>query len=119
MATITVTPETIEVGFTSWERLWTRRERLTLPVAAVRHAALVDRPLSLARGARNGFVVSGFAKFGTWGVFRGPRQLVAARRGEPGLHLVLDRAAAGGEFDEVILSAAAAPEVVRELAGRR
>nr|WP_258545250.1 hypothetical protein [Micromonospora provocatoris] len=52
--------------------------------------------------------MSGFAKIGVWGIFGGPRQLVAARRGQPGLHLVLDRAAAGGEFDEVVVSDPAA-----------
>ena len=67
-------------------------------------AARVEKPLRLARGARRGYVVSGFIKIGIWGVFGGPRQLVSARRGNPGLHLVLDRAAAGGEFDEIVLS---------------
>nr|BFE61478.1 hypothetical protein GCM10020063_060040 [Dactylosporangium thailandense] len=109
MAVLTVTGDAIDIRFTGWERVWTGRERLALRLGAVRRAAPVDDPLRLARGARRGFVVSGFVKIGVWGLFGGPRQLVAARRGEPGLHLVLDRAAAGGEFDEVVLSSPAAP----------
>ncbi|OKI85869.1 hypothetical protein [Micromonospora sp. CB01531] len=108
MASITITGDLIDIRFTEWERLWTGRERLAIPVAAVRHAAAVDEPLRLARGGRRGIVVSGVVKIGVWGLLGGPRQLVAARRGEPGLHLVLDRAAAGGEFDEVVLSNPAA-----------
>ncbi|MBY8872026.1 hypothetical protein K7640_09250 [Micromonospora sp. PLK6-60] len=109
MAAVTVTDGMIDIRFTGWERIWVGRERFVLPLSAVRHAAGVDNPLRLAWGARRGYVVSGFAKVGVWGIYGGPRQLVAARRGEPGLHLVLDRAAAGGEFDEVVLSTPAAP----------
>jgi len=119
MASVTVTGDLIDVRFTGWERLWTGRERVTLPVTSVRHAAPVDSPLHLARGARRGYAVSGFVKIGIWGLFGGPRQLVAARRGEPGLHLVLDRAAAGGEFDEVVLSIPAAPAVVEAIGQAR
>ncbi|MDG4796855.1 hypothetical protein [Micromonospora sp. WMMD1082] len=111
MASITVTGELVDIRFTGWERLWIGRERLVFPVAAVRGAAVVADPLRLARGARRGMVVSGFVKIGVWGLFGGPRQLVSARQGEPGLHLVLDRASAGGEFDEVVLSSPAAPGV--------
>ncbi|PZG21275.1 hypothetical protein C1I95_07900 [Micromonospora craterilacus] len=109
MASVTVTSDVIDIRFTGWERIWIGREQFVLRLKAVRHAAPVDNPLRLARGARRGYVVSGFAKVGVWGLYGGPRQLVTARRGEPGLHLVLDRAAAGGEFDEVVLSSPDAP----------
>ncbi|GLI03344.1 hypothetical protein [Phytohabitans aurantiacus] len=111
MASITVTGALVDIQFTGWERLWVGRERTVIPVGAVRYAALVADPLRLARGGRRGIVVSGLLKIGIWGLFGGPRQLVAARRGEPGLHLVLDRAAAGGQFDEVVLSHPAAPGI--------
>ncbi|MGC4894528.1 hypothetical protein [Micromonospora sp. DT31] len=42
---------------------------------------------------------------------------MAARRGQPGLHLVLDRSAAGGEFDEVVVSDPAAAHLT-EVIGR-
>ncbi|MCZ7436011.1 hypothetical protein O7598_06375 [Micromonospora sp. WMMC241] len=115
MATVTVTGDLIDIRFSGWERLWTGRERFALPTGAVRYAAGVHDPLRLARGARRGYAVSGFAKIGIWGLFGGPRQLVAARRGEPGLHLVLDRAAAGGEFDEVVLSTPAGPALAEAI----
>ena len=122
MASITVTDDFVDVRFTAWERLWIGRERLAIPVAAVRHASVVAEPLRLARGGRRGITVSGFLKIGVWGLFRSPRQLVAARRGEPGLHLVLARSAAGGEFDEIVLSdpagARLADTVTRVLAAR-
>ncbi|MEH1128017.1 hypothetical protein [Micromonospora sp. CPCC 206061] len=115
MASITVAGDVIDIGFTGWERLWIGRVRLALPVTAVRHVECVDHPLRLARGARRGYVVSGVAKVGVWGLFGGPRQLVAARRDTPGLRLVLDRAAAGGEFDEIVLSDPAAAGVAEAI----
>ncbi|MFE0530125.1 hypothetical protein ACFW0V_21270 [Micromonospora parva] len=115
MASVMVTNDVIDIRFTGWERVWVGREQFAPPLTAVRQAALVDNPLRLARGARRGYVVSGFAKIGVWGLYGGPRQLVAARRAEPGLHLVLDRAAAGGEFDEVVLSSPAAPGLVETI----
>ncbi|GAA2641910.1 hypothetical protein GCM10010399_89670 [Dactylosporangium fulvum] len=123
MASATVTGELIEIRLTEWERRWIGRERLAIPVASVRHAAAVDNPLRLARGARRGLAISGFVKIGIWGLFGGPRQLVSARRGEPGLHLVLDRTAGGGEFDEIVLSdpdaAGIADTIARATAARR
>jgi hypothetical protein len=107
MASVTVTDDFIDIRFTGWERLWIGRERLAIPVAGVRRVSFVAEPLGLARGARRGIVVSGFLKIGVWGIFGGPRQLMVARRSEPGLHLVLDRPSTGGEFDEVVLSDAA------------
>ena len=108
MASVMLNGDVIDIRFTGWERMWVGRERFALRLAAVLHAAPVDEPIRLACGARRGYAVSGFAKIGVWGLFGGPRQLVAARRGQPGLHLVLDRAAAGGEFDEVVVSDPAA-----------
>ncbi len=115
MASILVTDGMVTINFTGWESLWVGRRRTAIPVGAVRQAALVTNPLRVARGARRGIVVSGFLKIGIWGLFRGPRQLVAARRGEPGLHLLLDRAAAGGQFDEVVLSHPAAPVIAEAI----
>lgn len=111
MASVTVNDNFVDIRFTGWERLWTGRDRLAIPIAGLRHASLVAEPLRLAHGGRRGIVVSGFLKIGVWGLFGGPRQLVAARRGEPGLHIVLDRSATGGQFDEVVLSDPAGPGI--------
>ncbi|MCP2324165.1 hypothetical protein HDA40_002672 [Hamadaea flava] len=122
MASMTCTEEAITIRFSGWERLWVGRELQVIPLAAIRDAAYVERPMSLARGARRGLVVSGFTKVGVWGMFAGPRQLVAARHGVPGVHLDLDRSASGGEFDEVIVSdpaAASLAQAIRHKTGAR
>lgn len=119
MASVMVTNDVIDIRFTGWERVWVGRARFAVPLTAVRRVALADNPLRLARGARRGYVVSGFVKIGVWGLYGGPRQLVAARRSEPGLHLVLDRAASGDEFDEVVLSSPAAPGIVQTVMAAR
>lgn len=111
MTMITVTGTRIDLRFSRWERLWLGRARLSVPVAAVRRVAVVDQPLRLATGARRGLVVSGLIKIGIWGLFGGPRRLVVARRGRPGLHLVLDREASGDEFDELVLTDPEAPRL--------
>jgi hypothetical protein len=116
MTSITVTDGTIDLRFSRWERLWLGRARLSVPVAAVRHVAVVDHPLRLARGARRGLVVSGLIKIGSWGLFGGTRRLVVAYRGRTGLHLILDREASGDEFDELVLSDPAAAAVAETVA---
>ncbi|MFD2762876.1 hypothetical protein [Micromonospora eburnea] len=115
MAVVAVTGEQLDIRFSSGERIWLRRDQLTVPLSAVRQASCVDQPLRLARGARSGLVVSGFIKIGVWGVFARPRQLVSARRGEPGLHLLLDRSTGHVEYDEIVLSAPAAPRLVEAI----
>ncbi|WP_030888650.1 hypothetical protein [Streptomyces sp. NRRL F-5053] len=111
MAVVKVTKDRLTVEFSGRESMWARMDSVTVPLAAVREVRCVDRPLREARGARKGYQ-SAFTKIGVWGVFTGPRQLVSARRGEPGLHIRLDKAAAGGgagkcgEFDEIIVSVA-------------
>ncbi|MFC4561096.1 hypothetical protein ACFO4E_04415 [Nocardiopsis mangrovi] len=115
MALMKVSDTELAIEFSGGERTWTRRASLTVPLSAVRRAARVGDPLRAARGARKGLHVSGVAKVGVWGLFRGPRQLVAAYRGQPGLHIELDRAAAGGEFDELVLSLADAEQLARRV----
>ncbi|GII60901.1 hypothetical protein Skr01_09860 [Sphaerisporangium krabiense] len=119
MATVMITDGSIAIEFGPWERIFTGRSRHTIPLRAVRRAAVTDRPLRVARGARRGLTVSGHTKIGVWGLFGGPRQLVAADRHRPGVHLVLDRDGSGGEFDEVVVSvpdAARLVETIRRVA---
>ncbi|MGW4501296.1 hypothetical protein ACWENR_22110 [Micromonospora sp. NPDC004336] len=109
MASTTLDSGHLHIAFTAGERMWIRRQHLTVPLTAVRGVTVVAEPLRLARGARSGLAVSGFVKIGTWGVFGGPRQLVSARAGQPGLHLTVDRTATG--YDEILLSDPAATTV--------
>ncbi len=104
MATVMITSGSITIEFGAWERIFTGRARHTIPLPAVRQAVVTDQPLRIPHGARKGLTVSGHTKIGVWGIYGGPRQLVSANRNLPGVHLLLDRASSGGEFDEVVLS---------------
>ena len=104
MAEVTIAKDRVDIEFDAWERTWTRRARVSVPLAAVTRAVRVDAPLRVPRGPRRGFVVSGHTKIGVWGRLRGPRLLVSAKRGRPGLHLTLNRAVTGDEFDGIVLS---------------
>ncbi|HET8588075.1 MAG TPA: hypothetical protein VFM01_00465 [Nakamurella sp.] len=111
---MTIAENSVDIEFGAWERIWTGRGRVTVPLAAITRVTRVDAPLRAARGSRRGLAVAGFAKIGVWGLLRGPRLLVSARRGRPGLHLTLNRAISGDEFDGIVLSH---PDASR-LAGR-
>ncbi|MEO3796629.1 hypothetical protein ABGB14_41075 [Nonomuraea sp. B10E15] len=115
MATVMITDGLITIEFGRWERMFTGRSRQLIPAHAVRQAVVTHQPLRVARGARKGLAVSGHTKIGVWGLFGGPRQLVAANRDQSGAHLILDRASSGGEFDEVVLSVPDAGRLVEEI----
>ncbi|MFH8515373.1 hypothetical protein ACH4CE_09700 [Streptomyces gelaticus] len=104
MALMNITDTGLTIEFSGRERPWIRRGSLTVPLTAVRRVTVVDNPLRAAHGTRKGLHASGVAKIGTWGLITGPRQLVAAYRGRPGLRVELDRAATGGDLDELVLS---------------
>ncbi|MFD0293396.1 hypothetical protein ACFWJS_15855 [Streptomyces sp. NPDC127061] len=106
MALMNISDTGLTIEFSGRERTWTRRGSLTVPLAAVRRVTVVDNPLRAAHGTRRGLHAPGIVKIGVWGLVVGPRQLVAAYRGRPGLRVELDRAAAGGggDFDELVLS---------------
>lgn len=102
MADVTVGRSELVVRFGGFERRWVGRRELRVPLAAVRGAAVETAPLALAQGTRRGLDVTGVAKIGIWGLVRGPRRLVSARRGVPALHVFLDRGAA--DVDELLVS---------------
>ncbi|MGW2085275.1 hypothetical protein [Streptomyces sp. NPDC001880] len=104
MALMNITDTGLTIEFSDRERIWTWRGSLTVPLTAVRRVTVVDDPLRAAHGTRRGLHASGVAKIGIWGLITGPRQLVAAYRGRPGLRVELDRAATGGDIDELVLS---------------
>ncbi|MFD7494016.1 hypothetical protein ACFV8T_16630 [Streptomyces sp. NPDC059832] len=103
MALMNISDTGLTIEFTGRERIWIRRDPLTVPLTAVRRVTVLDHPLRAAHGARKGLHAPGVAKIGTWGLLTGPRRLVAAYRDRPGLRVELDRAAGGG-FDELVLS---------------
>ncbi|MFD4986663.1 hypothetical protein [Streptomyces sp. NPDC058374] len=115
MALMNTSGTALTVTFSGWERMWLKRDKVTVPLAALRRITPIRNPLREAHGTRSGIQVSGFAKVGTWGLVKGPRQLVAAYRGSPGLHILLDRAAASADFDELVLSVDDADRLAEEL----
>ncbi|WP_246064182.1 hypothetical protein [Nonomuraea longispora] len=115
MFTLDITPTTLTVRYDQWTRLCVRRARTDIPLEAIREVVPVAKPLAQARGIRAGLLVSGLLKVGTWTGVTGVRRLVCARRGEPGLRIVLDRRIDG--VDELVLSLEGADDVRRRLAG--
>ncbi|WP_405148548.1 hypothetical protein OG589_11450 [Sphaerisporangium sp. NBC_01403] len=105
---------TLTVFFAPWTRPFTRTDAVRVPLEAIAEAHHLDRPLTAATGVHSGLLVSGFAKVGTWTSLKGVRRLVAARRGVPGLRIVLKGRVAG--YDELILSVRDAGEIRRHLA---
>ncbi|GLZ75890.1 hypothetical protein Afil01_06970 [Actinorhabdospora filicis] len=89
MPTVTVTDTAVDIRFTGFERPFTGRGEVVVPLTGITEATAVDDALRAARGTRKGLGFTGVAKIGTWGLIRGPRMLVAAHRGTPGLLLRL------------------------------
>ncbi|MGW4410189.1 hypothetical protein ACWEJ6_39565 [Nonomuraea sp. NPDC004702] len=108
MATVWVDEGQVTIEFGRWERLLTGHGRYACPVASVREVRVAGEPLRVPRGARKGLSVAGHVKIGVWGLFGGRRQLVSVTGATPAVHLLLDRAASGGEFDEVVVSVSGA-----------
>ncbi|MFI6921274.1 hypothetical protein ACIBIZ_15065 [Nonomuraea spiralis] len=115
MATVMVNEGRVTIGLGRWERLLAGRGGYVFPLEAVREVRVAGEPLRVPRGARRGLAVTGHTKIGVWGLYGGPRQLVSVTRDVPAVHLLLDRAAAGGEFDEVVISLPDAARVAATL----
>ncbi len=113
MIQVEIREETLTVFFASWARLFTRTGAVSVPVAAIREVHHLDRPLAAATGLHSGLLVSGFAKVGTWTSMTGVKRLVAARRGVPGLRIILNGRRSG--YDELVLSVESAEEIGRRL----
>ncbi|MEU0479034.1 hypothetical protein ABZ260_07600 [Streptosporangium sp. NPDC006013] len=104
---------TLSVHFPPWTRPFVRAGQVDVPLAAIADVHHLDQPLAAAKGLRSGLVVSGYTKVGTWTSFSGVKRLVAARRGVPGVRIVLKHRVAG--VDELILGVQDAKEIQRRL----
>ncbi|MEU3165193.1 hypothetical protein [Streptosporangium sp. NPDC006930] len=113
MIQIRIHEGTLSVRFASWARPFVRTDQVDVPLEAIADVHHLDRPLGAAKGLRSGLVVSGYVKVGTWTSFGGVKRLVAARRGVPGVRVVLKHRVAG--VDELILGAQDAQEIRRRL----
>ncbi|RSN45802.1 hypothetical protein DMC64_13680 [Amycolatopsis sp. WAC 04197] len=112
MATIDIADGGVRVRFSSWERLAVWRDEVIVPSSAIKAVEFVEEPVRRTRGGRAGVLISGVLKVGYWGLGTRTRQLVSARRGVPGLRVEIDRAVAGLPFDEVLVSAPNAADLV-------
>jgi len=110
MARIDVDDRQVRIRLTTIEKLFALRGDLTFPRAAVRSVERFDEALDAVRGIRApGLGVPGRVMIGTWRR-RDGKDLVVARRGEPGVRIELEgqRFAAvvvGGDDVEVAVAA--------------
>jgi hypothetical protein len=105
MATLSVDKDQLVVEFARWERPFTLRRCVRIPLTAVREIRSQERPLAATRSARlAGIEIFGVLKVGLWQLAAGTRLLTSVRRGTTAVHITV---APGfdGSFDEILVSA--------------
>jgi len=111
MTTITVTPDSLRIRLTRFEKVAGLLRDLEVPLSAVRSAEVGPDGLAAARGIRApGLGLPGIRKIGTWRG-RGQKTLVSVRRGQPALLVRLS----GARFDRVLVGSDRAQEYVDRL----
>jgi hypothetical protein len=109
MATITVGDGRLRVRFTTLEKVLGLVHDLDLPLSAVLAAERMP-DWKAVRGFRVGLGMPWLWLLGTWR-WRGHRQLVALRRGQPAVRIQL----AGANYDEVVVEASDPDDLLRVL----
>lgn len=105
MARTSVHNHVLIVEFSAWERLFTQRRRIVVPLTAARQVKAEPDALAAIRGMRiAGVEVFGVLKAGYWGLGTNARQLVCVRRGHPAVRITLAPGFAP-RFDEILVSA--------------
>jgi hypothetical protein len=113
MATVQLTPTTLTVRLTRFERFFGLLHDLEVPRAAVRSAELVPEPIDEMRGMRApGLALPGRRKVGTWRR-PGERTLVCVRKGQPAVRIRLD----GARYDTLLVGSDDAAALADTLAG--
>jgi len=114
MSTITLTPDTIEVCFSTVEKVAGLVRDQSIPRSAVTDATVIDDGLTATKGMRApGLGVPGLRKVGIWRRPSG-KELVDVHRGEPALRITLK----GLEYRAAVLGTPDAHELARELSRR-
>lgn len=112
MATVMINDSLIAIEFGPWERMFMRpvpaRRSRARGTAGARHPPAPERRPRREKGPRG----VGARQDRRLGAVRRPPPAVAATRDQPGVHLILDRARSGGEFDEIVLSVPDADRLV-------
>jgi hypothetical protein len=108
MADVDLRADEIVVTFEKWERIFTRRKEVRVPMSALAQVKYVPKPLREVRGTRSGLLVTGWMKVGVWS----GKRVVSVRRGIPALRLVpADRSVCA----EVVVSTPKAAELAVEI----
>ncbi|MEV6236710.1 hypothetical protein [Lentzea sp. NPDC051838] len=95
MAETTICDGKLVIEFTAWERMFTWRKRVKVPLGAIREVRRERHPFLTLHGARiAGAEVAGVFKSGIW-LGRSGRQLVAVRNGRSAVWI---RTEGRGEF---------------------
>lgn len=116
MTTLQLHDQTLTATFGSWwERLFVGRDQVTIRLADIAEADVVDHALRLCHGPRKGLEVTGFVKVGTWGLAGPVRRLVSLRRDRPTLRIRLVETAASYGFGELWVSTPSAETVLTAL----
>ena len=115
MATIALDGRDAVVRLTPLEKLGALRGDVRVPLAAIRAARVVSRPLAEVRGLRApGTAVPGLVAVGTWRRRRRAKEFVAVHRTQPGIVVDLDPAQA--RFGRLVVSLSEPEEARRLLA---
>lgn len=122
MATVRLIGRSVTIDLAWWERLFTGRRRLVVPLDQLAAVDVVEHPTrwTATPGGRSGLVVGGVVKVGRWGLGTSQRTLVAARRRVPAIRLTLTPEFADeAGYDAALISTRDATAVVASLTGQR
>jgi hypothetical protein len=115
MAVLQVTPPTLSVRLTRFEKIAGLLRDPEVPLSAVRSVEVVDDAVGATRGLRApGLGLPGLRKIGTWRR-RGETMLVCVRRGQPAVRIALT----GARYDTLLVGADDAVAVAARLEGAR
>ncbi|MEE2060748.1 hypothetical protein [Rhodococcus artemisiae] len=115
MADLSHSESSLHLTFSGWEAFFVRRSDMSIPQSSIARVEVLPGWTSEVLGFRNGLAISGFLKVGTFTHPRGTKRLVVMKRGEPVLRIVLRGRQAGDEFDELLISAPNAQDIVGAL----
>lgn len=110
MSRLAIVEQRVTLHFSPAEKVLGILRDLDVPLVRVVSVELLRHPWRAVRGWRTGLGLPRVWLLGTWR-WRGHRQLVDLRRGQPALRLRL----AGSRYDEVLVSSPQAEDLLAQL----